>query len=89
MCAAFPLISPFFFFLPLFELRGVQGQSGRCRLTIFLLRLGSCEERFSPGASACCCRGLGFGGGGGAIEMYEYQKDFLSFMAVLFARGSN
>lgn len=33
--------------------------------------------------------GLGLGGGGGAIEMYEYQKDFLSFMAVLFARGSN
>lgn len=33
--------------------------------------------------------GLGLGAGGGAIEMYEYQKDFLSFMAVLFARGSN
>lgn len=33
--------------------------------------------------------GVGFGGGAGAIEMYEYQKDFLSFMTVLFARGSN
>lgn len=60
-------IPPFFssFFLPLFELGGVQGQSGRCWLTIFLLRLASCEERFSPGVSACCCRGLGWGWGVG------------------------
>lgn len=37
-------------------------------------------------------RGWGGGSGwgkGGTIEIYEYQKDFLSFMAVLFARGSN
>lgn len=54
-----------------------------------LAQTGSCEERFSPGVSACCCGGVVRVGWGGTIEMYEYQKDFLSFMAVLFSRGSN
>lgn len=50
-----------------------------------LARTGSCEERFSPGVSACCCQGgAGRGGSGrvgwgGTIRTYEYQKDFLSF----------